>query len=195
LEIAPYTAASLLRAPNPGNGNPYFNDNHFNGNIGGDIKYGITSDLTLTATINPDFGQVEADPAVINLSANENFFNERRPFFLEGSDIFQFGRTSTFSTMGNPITFYSRRIGRTPQGNSNAAGVHAAYVDRPDYTTIATAAKLSGKTKSGWSLGVLNAYTLEEHADFQSMEGYEDRFSVEPATNYLVMRAKKDYNE
>ena len=195
LEIAPYTAASLLRAPNPGNGNPYFNANHFNGNIGGDIKYGITSDLTLTATINPDFGQVEADPAVINLSANENFFNERRPFFLEGSDIFQFGRTSTFSTSGNPFTFYSRRIGRTPQGNSNAAGVHAAHVDRPDYTTIATAAKLSGKTKSGWSLGLLNAYTLEEHADYQTATGNEDRFSVEPATNYLVMRAKKDFNE
>jgi hypothetical protein len=194
LEISPYAAGSLLRAPNPGNSNPFYSNNSYSGNVGGDIKYGVTSDFTLTATINPDFGQVEADPAVINLTANENFFNERRPFFLEGSDIFLFGRTQTYSTNGNPITFYSRRIGRTPQGSAGLAGVDAIHVDRPDYTTIATAAKLSGKTKSGWSVGLLNAYTLTESADFQTLDGSQNSFKIEPASNYLVARTKKDFN-
>lgn len=194
LEIAPYSAGSLLRAPNPGNGNPYYNSNQFSTNVGGDIKYGLTSDFTLTATINPDFGQVEADPAVINLTANENFFNERRPFFLEGSDLFLFGSTQTFSRMGNPITFYSRRIGRSPQGSAGRAGVSASHIDRPDYTTIASAAKVSGKTQSGWSLGIINAYTLDEHANYIDSNQNEGRFRVEPATNYFVARTKKDFN-
>lgn len=194
LEVSPYIAGSLLREPDSGSGNPFYTENALSGNIGGDIKYGLTSDFTLTATINPDFGQVEADPAVINLTANENFFNERRPFFLEGSDLFLFGRTQTYSTNGNPITFYSRRIGRTPQGSAGRAGLDASYIDRPDYTTIATAAKLSGKTKSGWSIGFMNAFTLDEKAEYQTVSGSQGTFKVEPATNYMVARTKKDFN-
>lgn len=194
LEISPYVSTSLTRVPDISTSNPYYKRNEFSGGIGGDIKYGVTSDLTLTATINPDFGQVEADPAVINLSANENFFSERRPFFLEGNEIFRFGETKTYSRFGNPNTFYSRRIGRTPQGNTNQANINADYVNQPDYTTIATAAKLSGKTKGGWSVGILDAYTLQENAEFQN-SGVDGSFAVEPATNYLVARTKKDIND
>ncbi|MEQ8524488.1 DUF5916 domain-containing protein [Gracilimonas sp.] len=194
LEIIPYLSADLTRVPSSNTNNPYFSRNELGGGVGGDIKYGLTTDLTLTATINPDFGQVEADPAVINLTANENFFSERRPFFLEGNDIFQFGNTKTFSRFGNPVTFYSRRIGRAPQGNANRAGVNAEYVDRPDFTTIAAAAKVSGKTQNGWSIGFLDAYTLEESAQFTNPSGNESSFAVEPATNYMVGRTKKDLN-
>ncbi len=194
LEVTPYVSADLTRLPSSNTSNPYFSRNELGGNIGGDIKYGITTDLTLTATINPDFGQVEADPAVINLTANENFFSERRPFFLEGNDIFQFGNTKTFSRFGNPITFYSRRIGRAPQGSAGRADVNAEYVDRPDFTTIAAAAKLSGKTQNGWSIGFLDAYTLEEDALYTTTAGTEHSFAVEPATNYMVARTKKDFN-
>ncbi|MDR9415353.1 MAG: DUF5916 domain-containing protein [Gracilimonas sp.] len=195
LEIAPYASADLVRSPSSTTENPYFSRNDFGANFGGNLKYGITTDLTLTATINPDFGQVEADPAVINLTANENFFSERRPFFLEGSDIFQFGNTQTFSRFGNPVTFYSRRIGRSPQGNEDRAGLNSEYVDQPDFTTIAAAAKVSGKTQNGWSIGFLDAYTLDEKAYYTQPSGEEKSFRVEPATNYLVARSKKDLNE
>ncbi len=194
LEIMPYAAGNLLRAPDPGTGDTFYNRNNFGGNLGGDIKYGLTSDITLTVTINPDFGQVEADPSVINLSANENFFSERRPFFLEGNEIFQFGSTKTFSSYGNPRTFYSRRIGRAPQGSPTRAGESAEFTDQRDHTTIATAVKLSGKTESGWSIGALNAVTLQENARFQTPSGSRENIAVEPMTNYLVTRTKKDFN-
>ncbi|MEX0647254.1 MAG: DUF5916 domain-containing protein [Balneolaceae bacterium] len=194
LEITPYVSGSLVRLPRPVSDNPYYSTNLMNGNVGGDIKYGLTSDLTLTATINPDFGQVEADPAVINLTANESFFSERRPFFLEGNDIFSFGNTQTYSSFGNPATFYSRRIGRSPQGGPQSAGVNAEFSDQPDFTTIATAAKLSGKTKSGWSVGFLDAYTLQENALYRSAAGVEESIAAEPASNYAVGRVKKDLN-
>jgi len=194
LEIMPYTAGSLLRAPDLGTSSPYYNRNQFAGNIGGDIKYGLTSNLTLTATINPDFGQVEADPSVINLTANESFFSEQRPFFQEGSDIFQFGGTKSFFKLGHPQTFYSRRIGRAPQGSPARAGERAMFTDQPDQTTIAGAVKLSGKTDSGWSIGALNAVTLQENARFITPSDVEQKIPVEPATNYLVTRAMKDFN-
>lgn len=195
LEVMPYVSADLTRVPPQNSANPYYSRNDLSGQIGADLKYGITSDLTLSATLNPDFGQVEADPAVINLTANENFFEERRPFFLEGRDIFQFGRSKTFIRYNAPTQFYSRRIGRSPQGSASRAGIDAEYVDMPDYTTIAGAAKVSGKTKNGWSVGFLDAYTTKETAQFTSTTGQEDQFMVEPATNYLVSRLKKDFNQ
>ena len=194
LEIMPFSAGSLLRAPDLGSSNPYYNKNQYGGNIGADIKYGLTSNLTLTATINPDFGQVEADPSVINLTANESFFSERRPFFQEGNDIFQFGGTKSFFKMGHPQTFYSRRIGRAPQGSPGRAGEPALFTDQPDQTTIAGAVKLSGKTDTGWSIGALNAFTLQETASFITPSGAEENIAVEPFTNYLVTRTMKDFN-
>ncbi|MEQ9308757.1 MAG: DUF5916 domain-containing protein [Balneolaceae bacterium] len=212
LEISPYVSSRLIREPENDTSNPYFNKNEFDFGIGGDVKYGLTSDLTLTATINPDFGQVEADPATINLSQFEIFFSERRPFFLEGNEIFRFGSTQTYNTAGNPSTFYSRRIGRSPQGslsrfnsfNNNSAynpdSVQSLHQDFPDQANIAAAAKISGKTQSGWSIGVLNAYTLKEQTNFTVNQGSiigesEGEYTVEPATNYLVARVKKDINE
>lgn len=212
LEVTPYVSSKLTRAPETDPSNPYYSENELNMSVGGDIKYGLTSDLTLTATINPDFGQVEADPATINLSQFEVFFPERRPFFLEGNEIFRFGNTRTFNSAGNPDTFYSRRIGRSPQGNLSRANSYQGnglfdpgqaaniYQDMPAQTNIAAAAKVSGKTQSGWSVGLLNAITLEESAPFtvtQSGPGADitGKYPVEPATNYLVSRVKKDINE
>lgn len=194
LEIVPYASTSLTRAPGSA-ANPFYKSNDVAASFGGDIKYGLTSDFTLTGTINPDFGQVEADPAVINLSAFEIFFPEQRPFFLEGSDIFQFGNTQTFNKFGTPTIFYSRRIGRQPQGRVAAAGVEAENIDRPDQTSIASAAKVSGKTANGLSIGVLNAFTTRENATFINTSNNERDLSIEPPTNYFVGRVKKDFNK
>lgn len=210
LEITPYVSSVLERAPgNPAN--PYYSENEFTGNVGGDIKYGVTSDLTLTATINPDFGQVEADPATINLSQFEQFFSERRPFFLEGNEIFRFGGTKTYNNFGNPNTFYSRRIGRSPQGSLSAANqfngnnlfdpnqTDQVFTDTPAQTKILGAAKLSGKTKSGLSVGTLYARTLEEEsrftANFNDGSSTDGRFIAQPSNNFLVSRLKQDFNE
>lgn len=212
LEISPYVSSKLTREPESDPNDPYYENNAVEFGLGGDVKYGLTSDLTLTATLNPDFGQVEADPATINLSQFEVFFSERRPFFLEGNDIFRFGGTRTYNSFGNPNTFYSRRIGRSPQGSLNrfnnfnngsvfnGDSVQSSYQDFPARTSIAGAAKISGKTKSGWSIGFLNAYTLEETANFTVNQGdalgqATGKYTVEPATNYLVTRVKKDINE
>ena len=116
-------------------------------------KYRFSSNLSLDGTINPDFGQVEVDPAVVNLTAFETFFEEKRPFFIEGANIFSnFGRTGANNFWGfnraEPLIFYSRRIGRSPQGS-----VDAEFVDTPTATTILGAAKVTGKTRNGWSLG------------------------------------------
>ncbi|MCG8374495.1 MAG: carbohydrate binding family 9 domain-containing protein [Balneolales bacterium] len=210
LEITPYISSNVNRFTEGDADNPYYNVNDFSANIGGDIKYGLTSDLTLTATINPDFGQVEADPSTINLSQFEIFFPERRPFFLEGNDIFRFGRTRSYNTVGNPNTFYSRRIGRTPQGNLNryndfrgnavfdSDSDFTSYTDVPDQTNIAAAAKISGKTQSGWSIGVLNATTLQEDGEYTIQQGGQEisgDYAVEPTTNYFISRIKKDIDE
>jgi len=192
LEVKPYVSGKLTRAPRE-HSNPFYQRNDLLGSAGADVKYGITSDLTLTATLNPDFGQVEADPAVINLSANETYFPEQRSFFLEGSDIFEFGNVRAYSRIGNPLVFYSRRIGRRPQGRLSQAGTDAANVDRPEFTTIAGAAKLSGKTKNGLSVGVLNAFTLGESASFMA-DNQKGSMRIEPPTNYFVGRMKKDFN-
>lgn len=128
------------------------------------------------------------------MSAFESFFSEQRPFFQEGTDIFQFGRTQTFNTFGNPLVFYSRRIGRQPQGKVANSSINPEFTDVPNQTTIASAVKLSGKTTNGLSLGFLNAFTLREKAQFRTITGKDGSISVEPATNYLVGRVKQDFN-
>ncbi|MDP2955255.1 MAG: DUF5916 domain-containing protein, partial [Longimicrobiales bacterium] len=152
---------------------------------GVDLLYRVTSDFAVNGSINPDFGQVEADPAVVNLSVYETFYEEKRPFFIEGGEIFNFGR----NTSGGQL-FYTRRIGRTPQ-----LAAPTAESDAPDVTTILGAAKLSGKTPSGWSLGIIEAVTDREDARFLGADGGEDVFGIEPLTNYLVARARKDSNQ
>ncbi len=191
-ELQPYTSARLVRAPGS-SANPFFEPTDASFSVGADVKYGLPAGLTLTATVNPDFGQVEVDPAVVNLSAFETFFPEKRPFFVEGSDIFSFGNTQSFNNYNRYIYFYSRRIGRPPQ--RGLSGSQYAYVDAPDQTTIATAAKVSGKTASGWSIGFLDAVTTPEEARYADPTGDMRTTRVEPLTNYMVARLRKDLRQ
>ncbi|MEP1150620.1 MAG: DUF5916 domain-containing protein [Balneola sp.] len=202
LEVLPYISTNDIREPKPdainGDEDPFYDKNDLNFKVGGDIKYGISSDFTFTGTINPDFGQVEADPATINLSEFEVFFEERRPFFLEGGDIFNFGSTNSENTYRTHQNFYTRRIGRSPYGSLNQYGENGstAFEQRPNETTIAGAGKISGKTNNGLSVGILNAYTLKESADFfQTTSDNSGTYTIEPATNYLVSRIKQDIDE
>ena len=191
VEILPYALTQLTRAPGDAS-DPFYSENDFGPNAGFDAKVGLTSNLTLTATVNPDFGQVEADPAVVNLSQFETFFNERRPFFVEGVDIFDYGSTRTNNTSFRPTFFYSRRIGRSPVRGVGGPGI--AYVDRPQQTTIASAAKVSGKL-GPWSVGLLDALTLEERARYITASGDRETTPVEPLSNYLVGRVRRDFRE
>ena len=191
LEVQPYLATRLTREPGEAD-DPFYAENDFLGSVGADVKYGLTSNLTLAATINPDFGQVEADPAVVNLSAFETFFEERRPFFVEGLDVFEFGQTRTFNYAFHPTFFYSRRIGRRPQRGLDEDDFE--YADVPDQTTIATAAKLSGKV-GDWSVGFLNAVTMEEQARYLAADRGAESTPVEPLTNYAVGRVKRDFRD
>ncbi len=150
-------------------------------NIGGDLKYGVASNLTLTATINPDFGQVEADPSVLNLSAFESFFQERRPFFVEGRGQFSFDVNCSAVNCNGEGLFYSRRIGRAPQLADSYGDATSATA-----TTILTAAKLTGRTPGGFAIGVLDAVTGHE----TGVGGA----TIEPLTNYGVIRATKDHH-
>lgn len=150
------------------------------GNVGTDVQYGITTGTTLNATINPDFGQVEADPATLNLSAYEEFFRERRPFFVKGASIF---RTNSYNF------FYSRRIGRRPGHFDIPVG--ATELSRPESTTILGAAKIVGRTQGGTSIGIMEAVTAPEYAQIEK-DGNRSDYLIEPLTNYFVGRVNQD---
>jgi hypothetical protein len=191
LEMLPYALAQSDFLEDADPLNP-FNDGSVQSWAGGlDLKYGLTSDLTLDATINPDFGQVEVDPAVVNLSAFETFFRERRPFFVEGANLFQFGAGSGGFVFGAPQLFYSRRIGRSP---SRPAFEADGYVRNPNATSILGAVKLSGKT-GGWSVGLLDALTAREYAQVQLEDGTRESRLSEPRTNYAVLSVRKDLRD
>lgn len=180
-EILPYAAVRNELRGEVLPGDPFAEASSFAADAGLDLKYGLASNLTLTATLNPDFGQVEADPAAINLTEFELFYPERRPFFLEGADLF------AFSAAGADV-FYSRRIGRAPQVLPNAP---YDFIDIPSETKIAGALKLTGKTRRGWKIAALGARTNEQRAFFS--HGKERGSAVvEPATNYLVARVGKE---
>src|SRR5690606_15007778 len=155
VELVPYALTQLTRAPGRAD-DPFYAANEVQPNVGFDAKGGLSSNLTLTATVNPDVGQVEADPAVVNLSAFETIFEERRPYFVEGAHVVDYGRTRTNNVSYRPTFFYPRRIGRSPTRGLDGAG--AVWVDSPAQTTIAAAAKVSGKV-GGWSVGLLDAMT------------------------------------
>ncbi|MFT6838677.1 MAG: hypothetical protein ACJAZR_002215 [Sediminicola sp.] len=186
LEIQPFTVVKLDTYPKEA-GNPFRDgsDTKLNGGI--DAKIGISNNLTLDLTINPDFGQVEADPGAIALDGFQIFFEEQRPFFVENKNIFDY----RFANNQDNV-FYSRRIGRSPQGSPSVND--GDFVDQPNNTTILGAAKFSGKTKNGWSLGVLESVTGKMFAEINN-NGQEREELVEPLTNYLVARAQKDFNE
>ena len=187
LEIQPFVVNQMDTYPAE-TGNPFRDGSDFLFNGGLDAKIGITNDLTLDLTVNPDFGQVDADPGAIALDGFQIFFEERRPFFIENKNIFDY----EFADRNDNI-FYSRRIGRSPQGNVNGSDVD--FVDQPNNSTILGAAKFSGKTKNGWSLGLLESVTGKMFAEVQDVNGNRREELVEPLTNYLVGRAQKDFND
>jgi hypothetical protein len=199
VELMPYAVSSTETEPKTA-GNPDGRD--YMGDMGFDMKYALSSNLILDATINPDFGQVELDQPVLNLSAYETYFPERRPFFLEGSDLFN----TDFNL------FYSRRIGRPPRQNVDDEEL-GFYKDYPNETTILGAAKLTGKLSSGTSIAFLSAFTAEEEAEYAALSNYRDDTTwvdgepviesvpqdtvyrtgvVEKSANYSVLRVKQD---
>jgi hypothetical protein len=185
LEVTPYVLAQQSMLPT--GANPFTSGSHSSGTIGGDIRAGLTPSLNLTATINPDFGQVEADPAVVNLSAFETFFPEQRPFFTEGVDLFRFPLSGGG---GQDQLFYSRRIGRAPQGLPDARG---GYADQVLATRILGAGKITGKTRGGWSTALMAALTAEESVRVIDSTGIVHDDVVEPRTGYFVGRLGKEY--
>jgi hypothetical protein len=197
LEVLPYASGRMLRRPElaPARSvdfpDPFRSTREHTMGVGADVKYRVTSDFTLDATLNPDFGQVEQDPAVVNLTAFELQFEEKRPFFVEGAEILRFG-TSIFGAQegGPPQLIYSRRVGRAPQ---LAAPDSAVYADLPDVAHVLGAAKLTGRTTSGWSVGMLEAVTGREHASFVSASGTRGSAEVEPLTSYFAGRLKRDF--
>lgn len=190
IELLPYALAKTERSRKI-EGNPFQNGK--SGAISGglDGKIGITNDFTLDFTINPDFGQVEADPSEVNLSAFETYFSERRPFFIEGKNIYQFtpNQTIVINKMYSDNLFYSRRIGRYPHNYPVTS--EGEYVKMPESTTILGAAKLSGKTKNGLSLGILESVTNNENAIIDN-NGQRRKESVEPLTSYFTGRVQQD---
>jgi hypothetical protein len=191
VELMPYVV-SRAEYVEPSAGDPFNDGARAFAGTGLDLKYRVSSSLSLDGTINPDFGQVEVDPAVVNLTAFETFFEEKRPFFIEGANIFNnFGRSGANNFWGfnraEPMLFYSRRIGRSPQGSASGD-----FVERPTSTTILGASKLTGKTRNGWSLGMLDAVTGREWAE--AVNGVDrTETEVEPLSNYLMGRAEKEF--
>lgn len=213
LELLPY-ARSQVETRHATPGDPFFDGSAVGRGAGLDLKYGLTSNLTLDATVNPDFGQVEADPAQLNLSAFESFFEERRPFFVEGSQIFSFGQ----GPLNAGEIFYSRRVGRAPTLSPDLANVYAGspddvigpFTDVPKASTILGAAKVSGKLASGTSIGLLHAETgmtngrveAEQLFGPRTVNGvttYDRRAEVayrdvlEPRAHYSLARLRQDF--
>jgi hypothetical protein len=190
LELLPYVTSRAEYSSHEV-ADPFNNGSQVSAGVGGDLKLGLGSNLTLDATVNPDFGQVEVDPAVVNLSDVETFFEEHRPFFVEGANIFEYGTGGANDFWGfnwaNPSFLYSRRIGRAPEAELPD---DYDYSNVPNGTSIIGAAKLSGKIKN-WSLGALSALTSREHATF-ALGSQQWRQEVEPLTYYGVYRAQKE---
>jgi hypothetical protein len=194
VELMPYAVTQAQFRPAQ-DGNPFETGHRALGNAGFDLKVGLKSNLTLDATVNPDFGQVEVDPAVLNLSAYETYYQEKRPFFIEGASLFNnFGRGGVFMNANinwpQPRFFYSRRVGRAPQGYVSQEG----DIRVPDRSTILGAGKLTGQLGAGWNVGWLNAVTGRELA-LIDQSGVRLTEEVEPLTYYGALRVQKDFAE
>ena len=194
VELIPYlTTRSKLEKPRLGD--PYHSSTDMNYRAGGDLKVNLTSNLTLDATVNPDFGQVEVDPASVNLSVFETTFQEKRPFFVSNSQYFSTGGFSCFfcSNVSSLSLIYTRRIGRSPQLAGLLSG-QSDFMDAADATTILGAGKVTGRTSKGVTVGVMDALTNRESARFRPIGGTEDEtLEVEPLANYFIGRLKKDF--
>jgi hypothetical protein len=187
LELTPYVASGADFTSEPGEGNPFDDGSESTARVGGDLKMGLGPNLTLEATVNPDFGQVELDPAEVNLSAFETFFAERRPFFTEGSQLLSAGNY-----------FYSRRIGAPPRasavfGLADRLVGEYSYMDVPPTSTITAAAKLTGRLPSRTSIGVLAAATDPERVrTFDPASDSIASFVAAPRTGYAVARVQQE---
>jgi len=192
IEILPYVTSRAEFSPHTP-GDPFNKGSKYLPGLGGDFKIALGPGLTLNGTVNPDFGQVEVDPAVVNLSDVETYYQEKRPFFIEGANTFNFGQGGSNSfwgfNWGGPTFFYSRRIGRTPQGSLPSYD----YADVPLGTHIIGAGKLTGKLGDNWNVGMIHAVTNREYAEIQS-GGARQSIEVEPLTYYGVGRIQKDFN-
>ncbi len=189
-DIVPY-AVGRFEHYEKEEGNPFADGKDLLGTVGVDGKIGVTNDLTLDFTINPDFGQVESDPSEVNLSTFETKFSENRPFFIEGNNILSFRLTDGDGNLSNDNLFYSRRIGRAPGRELDLEDNE--YMKSPANTTILGAFKLTGKTRKGWSVGVLESVTSKEMVKVDR-EGERREEEVEPLTNYFASRIQKDLN-
>jgi hypothetical protein len=192
IELLPYVVSRAAYVPirDDDRGNPFRDASEYTMRVGGDLKALLTSNLTLDLTVNPDFGQVEVDPAVVNLTAFETSFSEKRPFFVEGSGLFGFGGLNCYvcSNVSSMSLYYSRRIGRQPRGSPPEG---YAFLDRPDNATIIGAAKITGRTRGGYHVGLLDGVTKSEDADVALDSGQRVVREVEPLTNYFVGRGRK----
>ena len=185
IEIMPYTIGKLKTFKTEPD-NPFADKGRsWLGNAGLDAKIGLSSNFTADITVNPDFGQVESDPSVMNLTAFETFYEEKRPFFLEGKNIFNFD-------FDNANMFYSRRIGHAPTYSPDINDDE--HMKSPDNTTILSALKVSGKTSSGLAVGVLQSITNKERATLQSASTHRE-VTVEPLTSYSIARLQQDFAE
>ncbi|MCX7797053.1 MAG: carbohydrate binding family 9 domain-containing protein [Melioribacter sp.] len=193
-EIIPYVVQKTQYLVHDNN-DPFYKSNQYKTSFGADFKIGISSNLNLDATINPDFGQVEVDPAVINLTAFESYFQEKRTFFIEGANIFYFGiggaNNNWGFNFGWPELFYSRRIGRKPQGEIQE---NYDFLSYPLETRILGAAKITGKLNEKTSLGLVSAVTERTFAKF-SKNGVQKEQEIEPLTHYGVLRTKREFNK
>ena len=193
MELVPYiTSRSKLERAQPGD--PFHSNSEMTHRVGGDLKVNLTSNLTLDAAVNPDFGQVEVDPATVNLSVFETTFSEKRPFFVSNSGYFSTGGFNCFFCNNvsslNPI--YTRRIGRSPQ-LTGVVSDRADFVDAAEATTILGAAKVTGRTKNGIAVGLLDAVTNREKARYRPIGSTaEEEHEVEPLSNYFIGRVRKD---
>lgn len=190
VEVAPYIVAQTERFEAE-EGNPFATGkrNRFSGGV--DAKIGLTNDITLDLTVYPDFGQVEADPSEVNLTAFETYFPEKRPFFIEGRNLFHFQFTPGDGDHASENLFYSRRIGRRPRGNPELNDDE--FIQKTENTAILGAAKVTGKNKNGLSFGIMEAVTAREVANIGT-NGNRRTEAVEPLTSYFVGSLIKDFN-
>ena len=192
LEILPYAVQKAQYLVHDAN-DPFYKSSQYKTSFGADLKFGIGTNLNVDATLNPDFGQVEVDPAVINLSASESYFEEKRPFFIEGSNNFMFGIGGINNNWGFnfswPELFYSRRIGRSPNGSTSSAD----FTKYPGETRIIGAAKLTGKLDDKTTIGAISAVTERTFATLYN-NSIQTKEEVEPLTHYGVFRTKREFN-
>ncbi|MBK7030931.1 MAG: carbohydrate binding family 9 domain-containing protein [Bacteroidales bacterium] len=189
IEILPYTMGKAIYDRKE-EGNPFAKGYEYKATAGLDGKVSVTNDLTLNFTINPDFGQVEADPSVVNLTAFESYFPEKRPFFIEGKNIFDYKLTGSDDPRNQ--LFYSRRIGSAPHYSPDL--IKGEYAKVPEETSILGSFKLSGKTHKGLSIGVLESITQNEKA-LIDLNGNRRKESIEPLSSYFVSRVKQDFQK